>query len=577
MSFKWSNIFPIIDALKGYGKEEFKGDLSAGLTVGVMLIPQGMAYAMLAGLPPIHGMYAATIPLIIYAFFGSSRQLAVGPVAMISLLTTAGVAAIAHPGTDQYIQVAVLLALVVGGIQFLMGTMRLGFLANFLSHPIISGFTSAAALIIGLSQLKHILGISVPRTHHIQELVEKIIQNAPSANLYSMAIGIAGIIIILLSKKIHRAIPAQLLAVIFGIVVVQLFDLTDMGVKIVGDIPAGLPSFHAPIIDWGQAKDLLLFGVTISIIGFMESYAVARAIQTKHRNYEVDANRELIALGLANIGAGFSQAYPVAGGFGRSAVNDKSGAQTQLASIISASLLILILLFFTPYFYYLPKAILGAIIVVAVLGLIDCREVLFLWRANKTDLSLFVITFLGTLLLGIEQGIAVGVILSLIMVILRVTRPHVAELGKVPGTIHYRNIERFPELIQQVDTLIVRFDAQLFFANVQFFKEKLFELAERKGNKLKRIIINAESINQIDSTGIHAIKEIINAFNERGIAIVFAGVKGPVRDALKRGGVIDSIGEDKFYMCIEDAVNCLCRSPEPKESSMKDFTTQSNA
>ncbi len=577
MSFKWSNIFPIIDALKGYGKEEFKGDISAGLTVGVMLIPQGMAYAMLAGLPPIHGMYAATIPLIIYAFFGSSRQLAVGPVAMISLLTTAGVAAIAHPGTDQYIQVAVLLALVVGGIQFLMGTMRLGFLANFLSHPIISGFTSAAALIIGLSQLKHILGISVPRTHHIQELVEKIIQNAPSANLYSMAIGIAGIIIILLSKKIHRAIPAQLLAVIFGIVVVQLFDLTDMGVKIVGDIPAGLPSFHAPIIDWGQAKDLLLFGVTISIIGFMESYAVARAIQTKHRNYEVDANRELIALGLANIGAGFSQAYPVAGGFGRSAVNDKSGAQTQLASIISASLLILILLFFTPYFYYLPKAILGAIIVVAVLGLIDWREVLFLWRANKTDLSLFVITFLGTLLLGIEQGIAVGVILSLIMVILRVTRPHVAELGKVPGTIHYRNVERFPELIQQDDTLIVRFDAQLFFANVQFFKEKLFELADKKGDKLKRIIINAESINQIDSTGIHAIKEIINAFNKRGIAIVFAGVKGPVRDALKRGGVIDSIGEDKFYMCIEDAVNCLCRSPEPKESSMKDFTTQSNA
>ncbi len=577
MRLKWSNIFPIVEALQHYNRDNLKGDLSAGLTVGIMLIPQGMAYAMLAGLPQIYGLYAATFPLIIYALFGSSRQLAVGPVAMISLLTTAGVAGIATPGTSQYVEVAILLALIVGGIQLSLGFFRLGFLANFLSHPIISGFTSAAALIIGFSQLKHLMGINIPRTHQINEIIQALIQNIERTNLYALGLGLSGILIILFGKKIHKALPVQLLAVIFGIVIVKVFGLTGYGVKIVGDIPAGLPALKAPTIYWEQITQLIVFGATISIIGFMESYSVARAIQSRHRNYEVDPNRELIALGLANITAGFSRSYPVAGGFGRSAVNDKAGARTQLASIISALLLILILLFFTSWFYYLPNAILAAIIIVAVAGLIDWKEALFLWKANKTDFVLFMVTFAGTLVLGIEEGIAIGVVLSLVMLILRVTRPHVAELGKVPGTIHYRNIDRFPELIQQEDTLIVRFDAQLFFANAQFFKDKLFELAKKKGPALKLIIINAESINQIDSTGIHTIKEITDAFKERGVELVFAGVKGPVRDALVRGGVTEKLGADKFFMCIEDAVNCKLRASRPHGSALQDFTSQSNA
>ncbi len=576
MQLKWSKIFPIIEALRHYDQVDFKGDLSAGLTVGVMLIPQGMAYAMLAGLPQIHGLYAATIPLIIYAIFGTSRQLAVGPVAMISLLTTAGVAAIAQPGTSQYIQVAILMALIVGGIQLMLGVFRLGFLSNFLSHPIISGFTSAAALIIGLSQLKHLLGINIPRTHHIHELIQHLAEEVGHTNMYSLGLGLGGMLIILFAKKLHKAIPVQLVAVVFGIVAVRYLGLTDYGVKIVGDIPAGLPHLSAPVMEWDQIRQLLLFGGTISIIGFMESYSVARAIQTRHRNYEVNANQELIALGLANIGASFSQAYPVAGGFGRSAVNDRAGARTPVASIISALLLMLILLFFTPLFYFLPNAILAAIIIVAVAGLVDWREALFLWKANKTDFILFMITFAGTLLLGIERGIAIGVVLSLVMVILRVTRPHVAELGKVPGTIHYRNVERFPDLIQQEDTLIVRFDAQLFFANAQYFKERLFQLAEKKGDALRLIIINAESMNQIDSTGIHTIKEVVDAFRERGVDVVFAGVKGPVRDALVRGGVVSKMGDEKFYMCVEDAVNCICRSETPHPSEMQDFTSQTN-
>jgi SulP family sulfate permease len=384
---KIKNFIPILDWLPNYKPKWLQGDMSAGLTVGVMLIPQGMAYAMIAGLPPIYGLYASTVPLLIYAIFGTSRQLAVGPVAMVSLLTAAGVGAMAEGGSETYIALAIALALFVGLIQFLLGAFRLGFLVNFLSHPVISGFTSAAALIIGLSQLKHLLGVNLPGSHHVHEIIISAVEQFCSVNWYTFAIGATGIALIMLVKRYQPAIPGPLLAVVFGILAVWGLGLTEAGVKIVGEVPSGLPAFSVPQFGLETIQSLAPIALAIALVSFMESIAVAKAIQAKHRDYKVDANQELIGLGLANIGGAFFQSYTTTGGFSRTAVNDQAGAKTGLAAIISAVLIVLTLLFLTPLFYYLPNAILASVIMVAVFGLIDWKEAVHLWHSNRTTSS----------------------------------------------------------------------------------------------------------------------------------------------------------------------------------------------
>ncbi len=576
---KIKDFIPILDWLPNYKPKWLQGDLSAGLTVGVMLIPQGMAYAMIAGLPPIYGLYASTVPLLIYAIFGTSRQLAVGPVAMVSLLTAAGVGAMAEAGSETYIALAIALALFVGLIQFLLGAFRLGFLVNFLSHPVISGFTSAAALIIGLSQLKHLLGVNLPRSHHVHEILISAAEQFGAINWITFAIGATGIALIMLVKRYRPAIPGPLLAVVFGILAVWGLGLTEAGVKIVGEVPSGLPAFSAPHFGLETIQSLAPIALAIALVSFMESIAVAKAIQAKHRNYKVDANQELIGLGLANIGGAFFQSYTTTGGFSRTAVNDQAGAKTGLAAIISAVLIVLTLLFLTPLFYYLPNAILASVIMVAVFGLIDWKEAVHLWHSNRTDFVMLMVTFIATLALGIEQGIGVGVVLSLAMVIFRTTRPHVAVLGKVPGTHFYRNVERFTDVEQRDDMLIIRFDAQLYFANTNYFKDKLEELTQEKGDRLKLIIINAESINNMDSSAIHALEEVLDEYRNLGIDIFFTGVKGPVRDAMVKGHLFEKIGEKNFFMSVQEAVDCYNRSCQQngRSDQLKDYVVQSNA
>ncbi|MCB9053279.1 MAG: solute carrier family 26 protein [Lewinellaceae bacterium] len=546
---------PILEWLPAYKSDNLKGDLSAGLTVGVMLIPQGMAYAMIAGLPPIYGLYASTIPLILYAIFGTSRQLAVGPVAMVSLLTATGIGALAQGGTETYIMLAITLAFFVGLIQFLLGAFRLGFLVNFLSHPVISGFTSAAALIIGLSQLKHLLGIKLERSHYVHEILIEAGSRIGEANLITVAIGILGIVLIMGVRRINKAIPGQLLAVVFGILAVWGLGLTEQGVKIVGDVPSGLPSFVIPGINIDNFSALLPIALAIALVSFMESIAVAKAIQAKHKNYKVDANQELIGLGIANIGGSFFQSYPTTGGFSRTAVNDQAGAKTGLASIISAVLIALTLLFLTSLFYYLPNAILASVIMVAVFGLIDIKEAVHLWHADRSDFWMLIATFVGTLALGIEQGILIGVVLSIAIIIFRTTMPHFAVLGKIPGKPHYKNVTRFDDLEIRDDILVMRFDARLYFANVSYFKDKIEEEIARKGKKLKLFILDANSINGMDSSGMHALEEIIGLCHAQGIDFNLASVKGPVRDILVRGGLVDEIGEENFFMRIQHAVD----------------------
>ena len=545
---------PILDWLPNYNKSNLGGDLSAGLTVGIMLIPQGMAYAMLAGLDPIHGLYAVTVPLILYAFFGTSRQLAVGPVAMVSLLTAASIGALQPSSPEEYLLLALTLAFLVGLIQFGMGMFRLGFIVNFLSHPVINGFTSAAAIIIGLSQIKHLFRTDIPKSEHVHEMLINIFSTIGDIHWVTFGIGIVGIIIIKFGKKIHKSFPAPLVAVIVGILLVVGFDLTESGVKILGEVPAGLPSLSSPSFDFSTWGVLLPVAFAISMVGFAESFAVAKTIHGKHKDYKLDANQELIGLGMANFGAAFFQGYPVTGGFSRTAVNDQAGAKTALASIISVVLIVLTLLFFTSLFYSLPKSILAAVVLVAVSGLIDFKTPKHLWKKDKVDFAMLMTTFLVTALLGIEIGIVTGMVLSLIVVIYRASNPHMAVLGRVPGTKYYRNISRFENLEQRDDLLMVRVDGPIYFANLSYIKKKLDKWMLQNG-EIKHILLNFESIPSVDSSGVHELEDWIKEWMGKGLTVLITGVRGPVRDTLHKWNITKLVGEDHIFLDDASAVD----------------------
>ena len=544
---------PLLQSMRGYDKTSFRGDLIAGLTVAVMLIPQGMAYAMLAGLPPIVGLYASTVPLALYALFGTSRQLAVGPVAMVSLMVAAGVGALAKPGSGEYLALAVMLAGLVGVVQLAMGVMRLGFLVNFLSHPVVSGFTSAAALIIGFSQLKHLLGVEIARSHHVHAIVWQAIERVAEIKPVTLAIGAASIAVLLALKKWNPRFPGALTVVVLGTLAVVVFGLHERGVGIVGDVPKGLPTPTMPTFDWALIQQMAPMALAIALVGFMESISVAKAFARKNR-YPIDANRELVGLGVANIAGSFFQGYPVTGGFSRTAVNGQAGAKTGLASLITAGVISLTLLFLTPLFYYLPKAVLAAIIMVAVFGLVDVAEVKHLYRVKKSDLALLIVTFVATLSLGIEAGIGVGVGASLLAVIFRTTRPHTAVLGRVPGTHAYRNVERNPEVETFDGVLVVRVDAQFYFGNVTFLKETLQKLVKQASKPVRAVVLNASTINHLDSSADSALHEVVTDFREQGIELFFANVRGPVMDVMKRSHFVEQLGEDHFAMSVTRAV-----------------------
>ncbi len=545
---------PALEWMTQYRKADLRGDLVAGITVAMMLIPQAMSYAMLAGLPPYIGLYASVVPLIVYALFGTSRQLAVGPVAMVALLVSSGVGAIAETGSEQYVMLTILLALMVGIIQFGMGLFRLGFLTNFLSHPVISGFTSAAALIIGFSQLKHIVGLPLPRTENIAETLWMTLTQLSDINPAALVIGVSGIILLLALKRVSSLLPGAMIAVVIATLAVWMFDLNAAaGVSIVGTVPAGFPELSAPRISSGNLLDLLPIAITISLVGFMESIAVAKKIASR-RQYEIDPNRELVGLGLANIAGAFFKAMPVTGGFSRTAVNDNAGANTGLAAIITAVLIGIALLFLTPLFYYIPNAILGSVIMVAVFGLIDLQEVKHLWKVKRDDLALLGITFFATLILGVKTGIFLAVGVSLVWFVIKTTRPHYAVLGRLPGTDAYRNVARHENLKTEPGVLAVRIDAQLYYGNVSFLKDMLKQAEARMNEELRVVVLDASAINQLDSSADTALHETLRDYRARGVELLMANVKGPVMDVMKRSGFVEALGRDNFYLTVSDAM-----------------------
>ena len=549
---------PILQWLPQYRRADFLPDLIAGLTTAVMLVPQGMAYAMLAGLPPIVGLYASIVPQLVYAVFGTSRQLAVGPVAMDSLMVAAALGTMAPQATEAYVGMAVLLGLLVGLIQVAMGALRLGFLVNFLSRPVISGFTSAAALVIGFSQLKHLLGIDLARPRYVHDTVFEAVRRIDEVNLGAVAIGVTSIVVLVLLKRRVPRVPGALVVVATSTLAVWAVGWADRGLDIVGAVPAGLPmptgvSLEGADVLWSSA-------LAIALIAFMESISVANAYATRQR-YEVDANQELIALGLANVAGAFFRGYPVTGGFSRTAVNAEAGAKTPLAAVVTATAVAVTLLFLTPLFYYLPKAVLAAIIFTAVFGLIDVGHAKHLWRVKREDFFLLVLTFVATLTVGIGPGIATGVGLSLLWLIVKTTRPHTAVLGRLPGTTSYRNIRHHPQAETMAGVLILRMDGQFYFGNVSFLKERLRALVSAQAPKT--VILDCSGMNQLDSSADEALHGIWHDLTRRRIRLMLTNVKRPVRDVLERSGFVAALGADNIALTVHHAVQTLGKRIDP--------------
>jgi sulfate permease, SulP family len=543
-------------------RQTLLSDLGAGLTVGAMLVPQAMAYALLAGLPPEVGLYASTVPLFLYAVFGTSRQLAVGPVAIVSLLSATALASVADQGTSGYVAAAGVLALLVGVIHLVLGFGRLGFLTRLLSHPVLVGFTSAAALIIGASQFKHLLGVSLENDDHFHETVWQLAQKATDAHGLTLLIGLGAIALMVGLRRWLPTVPGALAAVAVTTVASVVWDLESRGVKVVGDIPQGLPPFTVPD-DFGIVGSLLPAAMVITLVGFMESIAVGKVYARRNR-YEIDANRELIGLGAANVGAGLFGGYPVTGGFSRTAVNAEAGARTKASAIVTAAIVTLVIVALTPLFQQLPSATLGAIVVVAVAKLFDLAEIAHIRTLKTADFVTLVVAFVATLAFGVELGIGIAVVASIVVVAVRMMTPHTAELGRLPGTTLYRNVARFAEAERVPGVEIIRFDVSLSYLNVEFMKRRVHRLVDEARPGLRAVVIDATGVNDIDTTASEALAELVTELAEQGCAVHLAAVKGPVRDVLMRAGLYQALGQH-VHPDVHAAVEALTSGDQPLE------------
>ena len=549
-------IFPIFDWILKYKTEYFKDDLLAGITVAILLIPQGMAYALIAGLPPVYGLYAALTPQIVYTIMGTSRQLAVGPVAMDSLLVAAGLGALSIVDPGEYIQMAILLSLIVGIIQLILGIFKMGFFVSFLSKPVISGFTSGAALIISLSQVKYLTGIPIGQNNKVQDFIFSLLKSDIPIHITTLFLGLSCIFFLLIIKKINTKIPSALVVVFFSTLWVYFFNKNFEGVAIIGEIPKGLPSFKFPKLDWIVLKNLFPIAITISIVAFTEAISISKGLAEKNKFYELNPNQELLSLGSANIIGSFFQSYPTTGGFSRTAVNSQAGAKTGVASLICALLIALTLNFFTDWFFYVPKAVLGAIIISAVVRLIDIKYAVRLYKSRRDEFAVLLLTFILTLFVGIIQGIFFGILLSLLLLVYRASKPHFAFLGRIGNTNYFQNIDRFPnEVVVREDLIILKFDAQLFFGNIDFFKQLVFNSIEEKASKVKGFIINARAINYIDSTASEELIIIIKKLQKKGIRVMVVGAIDPSRDIIINSKLIKVIKKQNLFVTSGDATD----------------------
>lgn len=544
---------PILDWGRTYGGDTLTSDLLAAVIVTIMLVPQSLAYAMLAGLPPEVGLYASILPLVAYALFGTSRTLAVGPVAVVSLMTAVAVGKIAEQGSAGYLVAAASLALMSGLMLVAMGLMRLGFLASFLSHPVIAGFITASGMLIAAGQVRHILGVG-GGGHTLAEIVASLVGQLSSVNLPTLIIGIGSLAFLfwvrrgfkpLLMRLGLPARPAELvsktgpvLAVAATTLAAWGLDLGSHGVALVGAVPAGLPPLALPSFSMDLWTSLAGSALLISIIGFVESVSVAQTLAAKRRQ-RIDPDQELIGLGASNLAAGLSSGYPVTGGFARSVVNFDAGATTPAAGAFTAVGLALATLFLTPLLAYLPQATLAATIIVAVLSLVDFSVVRRSWVYAKADFAAVVVTILATLFIGVEVGVSAGVALSVLIHLYRTTRPHMAVVGRVPGTEHYRNVLRH-EVETYPTVLSLRVDESLYFANARYLEDRIYDLVSTRP-EIRDVILMCPAVNEIDLSALESLEVVNERLNQMGVRFHLSEVKGPVMDRLKRSQMLDHL------------------------------------
>ncbi|MDB4069177.1 sulfate permease [Pseudomonadales bacterium] len=569
---------PLVGSLRGYNRESMLSDLIAGLVVTAMLIPQSLAYALLAGVPAEVGMYASILPLVAYAIFGTSRTLSVGPVAIASLMTAVALGKVAETGSSDYVSAAVLLAFLSGGFLIALGVLRLGFLANFLSHTVVSGFITASGILIALSQMKHIAGVKAQGDTFF-ELLMSLLQHLPNVNYHALTVGVGVVCFLFWARRGAAGLLAQLgmdvntaqlvakAAPVFGIIVTiagaVIFDLAGKGVALVGEVPAGLPSLQLPVFSLAMVELLIVPAMAISIIGYVESISVGKTLGAK-RGQRVDGNQELVGLGAANLASSFSGGFPVTGGFSRSVVNFDAGASTQLAGILAAVGIALASLFLTPVLFYLPQATLAATIIVAVTGLIDVSIITKTWKLSKSDFYAVALTILGTLVFGVEAGVAAGVLVSLCLYLYRTSKPHIAEVGLIEGTEHFRNILRH-KVSTRPEILSLRVDENLFFANAGYLEEYIYSALENNP-EVRHLVLMCSACNTIDYSALEVLEAINGHLRDLDIAFHLSEVKGPVMDHIKDTGFLEHL-TGNVYLSQYQAYMDLSGSPQTNSSS----------
>lgn len=559
---------PILDWGRTYSRSALSNDLIAALIVTIMLIPQSLAYALLAGLPPEAGLYASIVPIMLYAVFGTSRALAVGPVAVVSLMTAAALSNIVEQGTMGYAVAALSLAGLSGVMLLAMGLFRLGFIANFLSHPVIAGFITASGIIIAASQLKHILGIEA-NGHNLLELVLSLAEHASQTNWITAIIGVLATGFLFWVRKglkpflkrfgISDGLAGVLVktgpvaVVVATTAAVWAFGLGDKGVRIVGEVPQSLPPLTLPSFSPDLLGQLLLPAFLISIIGFVESISVAQTLAAKKRQ-RIDPDQELIGLGAANIGASLTGGFPVTGGFSRSVVNFDAGAETPAAGAFTAIGLAIAALILTPLIYFLPKATLAATIIVAVLSLVDFSILKRSWNYSKADFAAVLATILMTLAWGVEIGVSTGVGLSILLHLYKTSKPHIAEVGQVPGTEHYRNILRH-DVITDPAIVTLRVDESLYFANARYLEDKIQKRVAQDKN-VQHVILQCSAINEIDLSALESLEAINSRLREMNVHLHLSEVKGPVMDKLKEQHFLEEL-TGRIFLSQFEAVNAI--------------------
>ncbi|MFW2588605.1 SulP family inorganic anion transporter [Sagittula sp. SSi028] len=550
--------FPILQWGQSYGRTEATSDLLAAAIVTIMLIPQSLAYALLAGLPAEMGLYASILPLVAYAVFGTSRTLAVGPVAVVSLMTAAAIGELGLTNPVDVALAAGTLAFMSGAFLLLMGALRLGFIANFLSHPVIAGFITASGLLIATSQLKHILGVDAGG-HTLIETVADLVTHLDNTNAVTLAIGASVTGFLFWVRRgmkpllVANGTPPQLadiltkagpvFAVGVTIAATWAFDLHSYGVKIVGEVPTGLPPLTLPVLDGALWQQLALPAVLISVIGFVESVSVAQTLAAKRRQ-RIVPDQELIGLGASNIGAALTGGYPVTGGFARSVVNFDAGAETPAAGAYTAVGILLAALFLTPVLYFLPIATLAATIIVAVLSLVDLSILKRAWGYSAVDFAAVAATILLTLTLGVEVGVSAGVLISIGLHLYKTSRPHVAEIGLVPGTQHFRNILRH-EVETQPHLITLRVDESLYFANARFLEDYVLTRVTCD-QPIRHVVLNCPAVNDIDMSALETLEELNRRLADMGITLHLSQIKGPVMDKLRRAHLLEDLSGQVF-------------------------------